>query len=125
ARQAKAQHGAALGELGVRNQHAPQLPGSAGNRSFDAHKASALLSGLEIARPVEIGNQSRLSWTPSQQFPGSLTRSRVIERCEMREPAKMAGCFLGGHADERHVLSAADHASDVSERYDLAGRTQM
>src|SRR5437899_12454725 len=59
ARKAKAQHGTALGELGVRNQHAPQFPGRAGNRSFDAHKASARLSGLEITPRVELETPSK------------------------------------------------------------------
>src|SRR5208337_1149825 len=78
---------------------------------------AAVRSGFEIARPVEIGNQPGLFRLPSQQFASSLTRSRVIERREMREPVEVVGCFLGGLADDRYVQSAADHASDVSERH--------
>jgi hypothetical protein len=39
----------------------------------------------------------------------------------MREPVEVVGCFLGGLADDRYVQSAADHASDVSERHALFG----
>src|SRR6266850_1837043 len=39
----------------------------------------------------------------------------------MREPLKMAGCFLGSLADDWHVQAAADYASNVSERHALFG----
>jgi hypothetical protein len=81
----------------------------------------AVCSGFEIARPVEIGNQPGLLRLPLQQFPSSQTRGRAVDRCEMREPAKVVVCFLGGLADDGHVQAAADHAGDVAERHALVG----
>ena len=95
------------------------------------HRRYAVCSGFEIARPVEIGNQPRLLRLPSQQFPSSLTRGRVVNRCEMREPAKVAGCFLGVLADDRHVTGRrpghrsahlAQKSACVSVRMATAGR---
>jgi hypothetical protein len=76
---------------------------------------------FEIARPIEIGNQPGLLRLPTQQFPSSLTRGRAVDRCETRKPAKVVGGFLRGLADDRHVQTAADHASDVSERHTFIG----
>ncbi len=81
-----------------------------------------MCSGFEIARPVEIGNERRLLRLPPQQFPSSLARGRAVDRCDMHEPAKVVGYFLGGFGDDRHVQAAADHASDVSERHALVGK---
>src|SRR6266566_4559579 len=79
----------------------------------------AVCSGFEIARPVEIGNQPGLLRLPPQQFPSSQTRGLAVDRCEMGEPAKVVGCFVGGLGDDRHVQTTADHVSDVSERHAL------
>ena len=76
----------------------------------------AVCSGLEIARPVEIGDQPGLPRLPTQQFSSSLARGQFVDRCERREPAEMLGSFVGGLADHRHAPAAADHANDVSER---------
>ena len=47
--------------------------------------------GREIAGAVEIGDEPRLRRLPAQQLPGLVTRRRIVERCEMREPAKVLG----------------------------------
>src|ERR1044071_635158 len=72
-------------------------------------------------RPVEIANQPGLLWLPPQHFPSSLTRGGAVDHCEMRKPAKMFGCFLGGLGDDRHVQASAEHASDVFKRHTLIG----
>ncbi len=76
-------------------------------------------SRREVAGPVDIRNQPRLLRLPTQLLPSALTRSLVVDCCEMREPAKVLGCLLRGLADDRQVQTAADNASDLSERHAL------
>lgn len=56
-----------------------------------------------MARPVEIGYQPGLLRLPLQQFPRCLTRGRVVDRCEMREPDRVVGCFLEGCSPRQYV----------------------
>lgn len=67
-----------------------------------------LCSGLEVARTVEIANQPRLGWVPSQPFLSQLAGRRVVDRDEAPEESKMAG-WLGG---DRHAQASAYDASD-------------
>jgi hypothetical protein len=87
----------------------------------EKHRKYTVRSGFEIALMVEIGNQSGLRRLPSQLFPGSLARGRAVKCCEMREPLKMAGRFLGSLAHDRHVQAATDYASNVSEWHAFVG----
>src|SRR4029450_11109353 len=83
----------------------PMHPRAIGNTEGPLRPSRALLVvvmsstpplRLEIARPVEIGNQPGLLRLPPEQFTGSLTRGRVVECSEMREPFKVIHCFLVG-----------------------------
>jgi hypothetical protein len=60
------------------------------------------LASLKIARLVDIEDERSLCRTPSQLPLRLRTRSRTVERREMREPAKMIGCLFLRLADDRY-----------------------
>jgi hypothetical protein len=72
-----------------------------------------------MARSVDIGNQGRLRWTPSQSLLRLGTGSRAVQTREVCEPAKMIDCLLMRFADDRDVQASADRLSDLTERHAL------
>src|SRR5262245_62876279 len=80
-----------------------------------AKRGAAANSLLEIARVIEIREQTRLLGLPAQQHARSLTRGLIVERGKMREPGEVVGGFFWRHADDRHVEAPADHRGDVAE----------
>src|SRR5205809_3845844 len=76
-------------------------------------------SRREVAGPVDIRNQPRPLRLPTQLLPSALTRSLVVDRCKVGEPAKVLGCFLRGLADDRNVETAPDNPGDLSKRHAL------
>ena len=76
-------------------------------------------SGFEIARSVDVGNESRPIRLPAQAFPSPLARSRNVGRHKMREPAKMPVRFFTSLIDYRNVQTATDHGSNIPQRDSL------
>src|SRR6266566_9023538 len=74
-------------------------------------------SGLEVARPVDIGNQPRLLRLPAEAFPSPPAGPRNVSRDKMREPAEMFARFLESLGDDRNVQTATDHSGNVPKRY--------
>src|SRR5215471_1736665 len=65
---------------------------------------------------LEIVNQPGLFRLPTQQLLGQSAGSRVIQREEMPDPAKMVGCPLGRLCKHGHVEASADYLRDLSSR---------
>ena len=79
------------------------------------------MRGLEIASPLEVGNQPGLLRLPAQHFPSSLARGGHVQRRKGLEPAKVVSRVLRGFADDRQVQSAADDLGYVSEQQPFFG----
>ncbi len=73
------------------------------------------ISGVEVTRVIQIGNQAGMRGFPSELLLGLRARGRIVNRGEMREPAKMPCCLLGGLRDNRNVQSPSNHAGDFSK----------
>jgi hypothetical protein len=83
---------------------------------------TAVRSGLEGARAIEIGNQPRLvRWASSKPFLGLRACRSTVDTHEEPEEAKMLSCLLGGFGDDRYVQTPADCVRDLSQRHALFG----
>jgi hypothetical protein len=80
---------------------------------------SIFFSGLEIVWPVEIGNQRRLSWAPSQPFLRLRARSPSVGTHKVPKDSKMASCLLGRLGDDRYIQAPANCVRDLSKRHAL------
>ncbi len=72
-------------------------------------------SGLEISRPVDIGNQPGLFRSATPDVPASSRSRPSVDRSELREPSEVFDGFLGSLADDRHVQAAADDFRNFAE----------
>ena len=76
---------------------------------------------FEIVHRIQIGNEPRLNWSPSQPFLRQRAGGRAVDAKEAGDPAKMIGSCLARFADDRYVQAPADCLSDLSSRYALVG----
>ena len=75
--------------------------------------------GLVVAPPVDVGNQERLGWAPSQLFLSQPAGRRVVDRDEGREKAKVAGRALRLRLPTDRGLAAQDRDYPFPSRVDL------
>src|SRR5215472_7550822 len=70
---------------------------------------------------LKIGDQPGLLRLPTQLFLSQSAGRSVIQREEMPDPAKMAGCLLRRLRNHGHVETAADYLSDLTNRSTFVG----
>ena len=76
---------------------------------------------FEAVRPLEIGDEPRLSRLPAQQSLRLRARDRGVEADEGREPAEVAGGLRGGQRDDGDVHPSPDDLGDVASGHALFG----
>src|SRR5258708_17085511 len=91
----------------------------AGSRAASSRRI--FFRDFEIVRPIEVSDERRMCWLPSQLFLRLRTRSRSIDSKEVRDPAKMPGSFLWRLGNQRQVQASADYGSDIANRYAFVG----
>src|SRR5580704_4329933 len=82
--------------------------------------ATVFLS-FEVVHVLEIGEQPRACWAPSQSFLRLRARSRTVHTSKVPEKAKMVSCFREGLRDDRNLQATSDDLGDVSKRHALFG----
>src|SRR5438094_837073 len=68
---------------------------------------------------VQIRNESRTGWPPTQSSLCLHARSVNVAANELPEPSEMGSCLLGRFGHDRHFQTAADGLSDIPEWHSL------
>src|SRR5271170_3602844 len=80
--------------------------------------ATVFLS-FEVLHVLEIGEQPRPCWAPSQPFLRLSAGCRTVHTRKVPEKAKMVGRLREGLGDDRHLQAASDDLGDISKRHAL------